>query len=295
MEAVVCGVLKGVDEHYRKSCKKGWVESWVGETLEASYSMFSRAVFADPLPGRSLVYPLSPRCCYRAEQGKWTMSVFNYAGLENQSLHRALKTIDALLREACSYPHPIRVETSTRWLLSLIGAEIQEQLKKEEEAKRRVLTLDLRQLGKIRQNAAYTRERLLTEEEREPGSFFHEAEADEPLAEASIKTAPTPDDTLSPGLREKTDQPAKSATAGPGPLTDPPAEAESLLNDQELRYLRALLRGEDRAAFQREGRLTSLLEDSINEKLYERFGDSVILDGEAVEDYREELKEMTGL
>ncbi len=65
------------------------------------------------------------------------------------------------------------------------------------------------------------------------------------------------------------------------------------LDETELLYLRALLRGESRAALLRESGLPeSVVIDAINEKCFDRFGDTVIADGEVVEDYREELEGM---
>ena len=53
-----------------------------------------------------------------------------------------------------------------------------------------------------------------------------------------------------------------------------------------------LLYGGDTSWVQWEGKMVSVLLDSINEILYETFQDAVIEDGQVVEDYIDELKEM---
>jgi hypothetical protein len=75
------------------------------------------------------------------------------------------------------------------------------------------------------------------------------------------------------------------------------AENELGLDDVETAFLRALLRCRSADEILREsGRMTSVVVDAINEKCFDRFGDTVLVcDGETpqiLEDYEEELKEM---
>ena len=83
----------------------------------------------------------------------------------------------------------------------------------------------------------------------------------------------------------------------PAPETKPAGE-ELGLSEDEARLLACLLRGESLAWLREKGLSLSVLTDSINEKLYDRFDDTVLLDGEPpepVEDYVEELKEYLNL
>ncbi len=75
-----------------------------------------------------------------------------------------------------------------------------------------------------------------------------------------------------------------------------PAAATEKDDDAETQFLRRLLRGEERDSLLRQsGLLESVLVDAINEKYFDRFGDTIIVDDgngpEVVEDYREELEE----
>lgn len=77
------------------------------------------------------------------------------------------------------------------------------------------------------------------------------------------------------------------------PVPEPPADTP--LDGAEYRLLQALLYGGDLGWVQSEGYLLSVLADSINEKLYDTFADSVLEMNEppeVVEDYIEDLKEM---
>ena len=90
-------------------------------------------------------------------------------------------------------------------------------------------------------------------------------------------------------LEEKAPEP-------PAP-SEPPAAAEAPpdtpLNPTEYRLLQCLLYGMDRSWVRTEGYILSVLLDSINEKLYDVFQDSVLDDaGQPMEDYIDELKEM---
>ena len=83
----------------------------------------------------------------------------------------------------------------------------------------------------------------------------------------------------------------------PEPVPEPEAEqaADSPLNEAETAFLRALLTGGDAsAAAKSAGTMPSLLADSINEKLFDIFADTVIDCSadvpEVIEDYAKELK-----
>ena len=90
---------------------------------------------------------------------------------------------------------------------------------------------------------------------------------------------------------EETEEPA------PEPVSEPEAAqvADSPLNEAETAFLRALLTGgEASAAAKSAGTMPSLLADSINEKLFDVFADTVIDCSadvpEIIEDYVDELK-----
>ena len=65
------------------------------------------------------------------------------------------------------------------------------------------------------------------------------------------------------------------------------------LTEDEARFLSCVLSGKDIGWIRSKGLMESLLVDSINDKLYAEFGDTVLEDAEGPEvipDYAEELK-----
>ena len=171
-----------------------------------------------------------------------------------------MRTVDSMLREALGVGNQIQPGLSTKWILKLIEEEIRQvqQEKREQEARR--ISIDLSKLSGIRRDALVTQEKLIVEEEQE--------EPEEPEEDAE-----------------------------PLPETENSAEEskDNILERSERRLLHALLYGESLSWLQEEGLMSSVLVDSINEKLFDRFGDTVLLDDlcpEVIEDYAEELKEM---
>ena len=92
--------------------------------------------------------------------------------------------------------------------------------------------------------------------------------------------------------------PTPPVPASPLPPADTPSpvcEPECPLSPAEYRVLKCLLYGGDLSWVTAEGFLLSVLADSINEKLYDQFQDSVLQMDDVpvlVEDYINDLKEM---
>lgn len=79
----------------------------------------------------------------------------------------------------------------------------------------------------------------------------------------------------------------------PEPAAPPDNEvAPAGLTADELRLLKCLLAGEDTSWLRAQGLLFSVLADSVNEKLFDNFGDAVLDDAGLVPDYIEEIKEL---
>ena len=150
----------------------------------------------------------------------------------------------------------------TKWILKLIDTEIQALLDEKKQAEQKKLRLDFGKLDAIRKNADITREKLIVDED-EP-----------PLPEILPAEAPA--------------VPAAHQPEVPG----------CPLNGQELRFLRCLLAGKPTDWLRQEGGLPAVLADSINEKLYDTFADTVLTVEDCptvIEDYADELKEMVSL
>ncbi len=255
MDTVIVRVLRRVGDHCDTRCKKGFVEQYIGGIQKDYVWLFEAAVFCDPLKRRSYEYALDEHCVFRCQNGHWMVEKYFLLPQHCAKLNDLLKTIDCLMREAFAYKHPIKCETETKWILRIIQEEVQALLAEKQAAQAKKITIDRRQLEKIRRDAAITQEKLTVEEELEE-------EAPEPPA------PPEP----------------------PAAVEAPP---DTPLNPTEYRLLQCLLYGMDRSWVRTEGYILSVLLDSINEKLYDVFQDSVLDDaGQPMEDYIDELKEM---
>lgn len=265
MDAVIVNVLRRMERHYAKSCKKSLVEQFFGTPSCMHYNMFPYSLFCDPLKRKNYTYKLGSSSSFRCEDGYWIMEKRLGTPRGARKLEQILKAIDAMLRQATGYGHPIKCEVATRWILSAINEEISSQLTRKT---KKPLTIDFASLAQIRDDAEETRDRLIVEEEMaEPAGQFQPAQ---PVEQAR---AVTPADSSGKGGQAQAQQ---------AQLTGP-----------EQKLLRSLLYGGDLDWIRAEGHLLSVLVDGINEKLYDIFADTVLDDAPAlVGDYIDRLKEM---
>lgn len=257
MDTVTARVLRRIAEHYTNRCKKSMVEQYFGVYKEFPVVLFESAVFHNRKRTRSCEFVLDEIRTYRCRNGIWSVQKYACPECPSAKLGDLVKTIDSVMRECYGYGHPIKREVDTKWLLKLIEEEARRLLAEKKAAQDKKVTIRYSQLSQIRRDAAITQDKLIVEEEA--------------MAEESPK-APVP-------------QP-------PAPESGP---EETPLSREEYRLLQCLLYGRDFGWVQSSGLMLSVLADSINEKLFETFADSVLtLDNqpELVEDYIEDLKEM---
>lgn len=255
-DAVIVRILRKVSDHYAKRTKKTMVEQFFGELSQCQVWLFDTAVFCNPFPKRSTEFVVDERCVYRCRNGHWTVTKHTNIPASDRKLDNLLKTIDAVMREEYAYKHPVKYGIETKWTIKLIREEVRAFLAERKAVEARKITIDYAQLAKIRREAAMTQERLTVEEELE-------AETIEPVQ-----------------------------TAAPDPISEAP-EVDGPLSKPEYRLLQCLLYGRSLDWIQKEGYMLSVLSDSINDKLYDVFMDSVLDDTpEPLEDYIEDLKEM---
>lgn len=256
-DTVIVRVLRKMSDHYGKRTKKTMVEQFFGSPTQYQLRLFDSAVFCDPLKRRNWEFALDERCIYRCQNGLWSVTRHTAPPGSCSKLEDLLKTIDAIMREAYAYKHPIKYETDTKWLLQLIREEVQKLLAEKQAAEAKKITIDYSQLAKIRREAAITQDKLTVEEE--------ETDPADPI--------PVGDPMPQPAAEEAPD--------------------DCPLSPAEYRLLQSLLYKQDTAWVRQEGYLLSVLVDSINEKLYDTFLDAVLDDTPAlIEDYIDDLKEM---
>lgn len=258
-DTIIVRVLRKVSDHYTKHTKRTMVEQFFGKLIQYQVWLFDTAVFSNPLKTRNYEFAVDERCVYRCQNGLWTVSKHAGSLRPCGKLEDLLKTIDAVMREEYTYKHPVKYETETKWLIKLIREEAQALLHEKKAAEAKKITIDYSQLAKIRQEAAITQGKLTVEED----------------------------------LEETEDvAPVQDPAPVPKPVLESP-DADCPLSAPEYRLLQCLLYGRSTAWVQQEGFMLSVLTDSINDKLYDAFMDSVLDDTPApIEDYIDDLKEM---
>ena len=249
---VVCRVYDALSAYYETHRKKSLFEKCFGQICTCTYHPFASAVFYDRMKYESYTYELNPIHRYRCIYGQWTSEKYHGTRGKSKELGELLRAVDCLMRQKYGYKHLLAPGETPKIILSIIEKEIDAYLyEKKQRAKPRI-ELDFSKLSGIRQAAAVTRDRLMTDSEREPAE-----------------------------------------EACPGPTVQEPSDHGKLLDGTERAFLTCLLQGGDwrKAAG---NVMPSLLADAINEKLFDRFGDTIIeFDGDApilVGDYIEELK-----
>ena len=235
------------------------MEQYFGPRRIQQISLFDTAVFLNKTRGEDREVILDPLCVYRCRRGLWSAEKYSISSRGNPKLEDLMKTVDSVMRELYHDRHPVKPALDTKWILKLIEEQIHSLLAKKKAAEAKKLRLDYGKLDKIRSDAAVTRDKLIVDEEED-------FSGEEPEA-----IPPDPDT---------------------GPLPEVP---DTPLTQQESRFLQCLLYGGDLRWLRQEGLLPSVLADSINEKLYDTFQDTVLTVEEQpspVEDYLDELKEM---
>ncbi len=255
MDRVIVQVLRRMHQHYSACSKRTFSEQLFGSRETYSVDLFCHAVFCDPLRHENSRYYITDSHYYECRNGYWTETSCFIDSHKRRKLENLMKTIDASLRVALNDGKPIKSPSQLKWVTKVIEEEVAALLEaqKQQEAAAKRVQIDYSALAQIRREAAITQDKLATEEELEE--------------EAPPAVQPPP----------------------PQPETLP---GDCPLDKTQYRLMQNLLYGGDTSWVQREGKMVSVLLDSINEILYDVFQDAVIEDQQVVEDYIDELKEM---
>lgn len=255
MDRVIVQVLRRMHQHYSARSKRTFSEQLFGSRETHSVDLFCHAVFCDPLRHENSRYYITDSHYYECRNGYWTETSSFIDSHKRRKLENLMKTIDASLRVALNDGKPIKSPSQLKWVTKVIEEEVAALLEtqKQQEAAAKRVQIDYSALAQIRREAAITQEKLATEEEMEE--------------EAPPAVQPPP--------------PQPEVLPGDCPL-----------DKTQYRLMQNLLYGGDTSWVQREGKMVSVLLDSINEILYDTFQDAVIEDQQVVEDYIDELKEM---
>lgn len=255
-ERIVCSVFRSLTEHFRQNRKRSLFENLFGKISECSYHIFFGAVHFDRGVSADREYIASPVRKYVLSHGKWSCIKYR-TDIRCSALGDLIRSIDAAAREITGYQFKLRLANITRDVMKFTQDAVSEIEKEKAAAKARSITIDVSALQAIRNNSDITREKLIVEEEEE-------------------MPVPAPVQEISAPEREDDDFP---------------------LSGGEISFLEAVLEGSGwKEAASAAGSMPSLLTDSINEKLYDLFSDTVLgQDGDTpfvIEDYTDDIRHL---
>ncbi|MBQ7545531.1 MAG: TerB N-terminal domain-containing protein [Clostridia bacterium] len=251
---VLCETYRSLCRYYEKNRKYSLAESFFGRCFSTPYSMFYSAIFYPRTKQPDRTYSISKLSSFTCKDGKWTCSRIWGKRGKNADLGVIARAVDAHLRDTLDYPYSLKADSAPKYLQKIITESVEACRKVKREQAIRKVSIDLSRLDEIRSAAEITRERLIVEEETE--------DSEEALPLLDEESAP---------------------------------ENALQLDEVEASVLRALLHGEDaKSVLQGTGRLLSVVAESINEKCYDTFADTVLVyEGDTLtvlEDYADELK-----
>lgn len=257
MKTIVCGVFRKISAYYAKNRKTTLCEKLFGVKIENYYHMFESAVFYDHKKITEHTYEITDSYRFICRDGRWICERYYGSRGRNKWLGDVFRSVDSLMRQKLDFGSPINPGCDTKWILAIIEKEIDELIENKKKNAAPKIEIDVSKLAGIRKSADVIRDKLITDEEREDIEEIPEA--------SEIENVIVQEEAVS----NRSDTP---------------------LSDDEYDYMRYLLYG---GSFNGKT-MPSVLADSINDKLFDMFGDIVIaFDGDApeiIEDYIDELK-----
>lgn len=234
--------------------------SYVAYKNQMTIQLFSAAVFNHELEPQTTSYEIDQIRKYFYDKEKDTWYCESYWGLTGQKsiMGNFLHEVDREIRLRFNLGRNLKPRKIEKHYLKAIKDGIKEYQIEEQKLKQPKIEFNLSQLSTIRDDAAGTRDSLLTEEELQA-----EQEEKEQLEEAIVDTE----------------------------------QEDYGLSSEEMSTIILLLKGKDINKYLKEHHLmAAVIIDNINEKLFDEFGDNVIEFindiPTVIEDYQEDLEDM---
>lgn len=234
--------------------------SYIAYKNQMTIQLFSAAVFNHELEPQTTSYEIDQIRKYFYDKEKDTWYCESYWGLTGQKsiMGNFLHEVDREIRLRFNLGRNLKPRKIEKHYLKAIKDGIKEYQIEEQKLKQPKIEFNLSQLSIIRDDAAGTRDSLLTEEELQA-----EQEEKEQLEEAIVDTE----------------------------------QEDYGLSSEEMSTIILLLKGKDINKYLKEHHLmAAVIIDNINEKLFDEFGDNVIEFindiPTVIEDYQEDLEDM---
>ena len=221
----------------------------------------ANAIYWQPQVHPDDEYVLDECRSYTCRNGVWKEVRYDKLYFDTNKLRAFIHETERRLRKYLKTGHYLRQNPAEAWAGEYVEAVIKAWEQEKLKAMQPKITINLSDLDQIRQDARFTRDSLLTEDEMD--------EASDVVEVAGIDEAPDLD-----GVSDFLD----------------PVYAKLLMD---------LLKGRDIKAYIKEHHLmASVAADTMNEALFDEIGDNVLeCDGEnitLIEDYREDILQILG-
>ena len=234
--------------------------SYIAYKNQMTIQLFSAAVFNNELEPQTTSYEIDQIRKYFYDKEKDTWYCESYWGLTGQKsiMGNFLHEVDREIRLRFNLGRNLKPRKIEKHYLKAIKDGIKEYQIEKQKLKQPKIEFNLSQLSTIREDAAGTRDSLLTEEELQA-----EQEEKEQLEEAIVDNE----------------------------------QEDYGLSSEEMSTIILLLKGKDLNKYLKEHHLmAAVIIDNINEKLFDEFGDNVIEFindiPTVIEDYQEDLEDM---
>ena len=251
-------VWRYASEHYHEDGSDLFTACF-GKRERFVWHPLSNAIYWAVFLKKEMFYEVNGSKAYVYEDGVWYEERYDQLHFSLEKFQDMLREIDRKLRIALKVGHYLKVKPEAQWIDPYIDGALQKDKKRQEEASRPQVQVNLLELEQIRQDALVTRDSLLTEEE---------LQEDEDIAlDESIQVF-TPVESFG-------------------------------LDALHTRILWMLVQGQSiDEQIQKEHLLPTVVTDTINEVLFDEIGDNILeCDGtviQVVEDYRDEILELLG-
>lgn len=234
--------------------------SYIAYKNQMTIQLFSAAVFNHQLEPQTTSYEIDQIRKYFYDKEKNTWYCESYWGLTGQKsiMGNFLHEVDREIRLRFNLGRNLKPRKIEKHYLEAIRDGIKEYQIEEQKLKQPKIEFNLSQLSTIREDAAGTRDSLLTEEELQA-----EQEEREQIEETAVNDE----------------------------------QEDYGLSSEEMATIILLLKGKDLNKYLKEHHLmAAVIIDNINEKLFDEFGDNVIEFindiPTVIEDYQEDLEDM---
>lgn len=295
------------------------VELLFGRYSRYTSDFFSGLAFYEASPHEDCTYIINACHSFICRNGKWQHKRLIFNKDARKLMGTLLKAIDFSLRQRFHFKSTLKQPKVDAFFVSFIEAAVADSYAKKIERERPRIHIDVSKLQTIRDTAKLTQDKLIVEDlsssDVTDNSIFTDSSAITATSDSMSTTVgeatPARDttfavDTTSTGDITFAGDATSAGTTTVADLASPlVATTEShlpinvtesaVLNSVEQCFLRALLTDSDyRALLREQGLPDSVVIDTINEKLFDFFSDTLIIyDGDRpviVEDYIEDLK-----